>query len=144
MTVIALPAMIGVYGPGRDGTWVPAGPAKASRACKELAMVGKEHWNPVGAGLHGPREAAQDRGLLAPVYEVIRQAVRDGVAEALQAAGLSQQEGHGKYYTPREAADRLRLHPYTVYELVKQGKVRAVRVGRRILIPEAAIRELGS
>ena len=66
------------------------------------------------------------------------------MVDALQSAGLAQQEGRGKYYTPREAADRLRLHPYTVYELVKQGKVRAVRLGRRILIPEAAIRELDS
>ena len=80
---------------------------------------------------------------LGALYELLRRAVRDGMVDALQAAGLSQQESKARYYTPREAADRLRLHPYTVYELVKQGKVRAVRLGRRILLPEAAIRELG-
>ncbi|MDR7413517.1 MAG: helix-turn-helix domain-containing protein [Armatimonadota bacterium] len=101
-------------------------------------------WERAADASPGPGSAAHGEGLLSSVYEVIRQAVRDGMVDALQAAGLAQQESRGKYYTPREAADRLRLHPYTVYELVKQGKVRAVRVGRRILIPEAAIRELGS
>ncbi|MCL6648919.1 MAG: helix-turn-helix domain-containing protein [Chloroflexi bacterium] len=49
----------------------------------------------------------------------------------------------GKYFTPGEAADRLRLHPCTVYGLVKRGKVRAVRLGRRILIREGGRQEAG-
>lgn len=105
-------------------------------------MAVREQWDRVEAGFQSPRGGVPEGGLLGPVYDVIRQAVRDGMVDALEAAGLAQQEGRGKYFTAREAADRLRVHPYTVYELVKQGKIRAVRVGRRILIPEAAIRNL--
>ena len=93
-------------------------------------------------GVKGQWETDYGEGIFSSVYALVRQAVRDGMVDALQAAGLARQEDRGRYFTPREAADRLRLHPYTVYELVKQGKVRAVRLGRRILIPEAAIREL--
>jgi excisionase family DNA binding protein len=83
--------------------------------------------------------AARD-SLLDLVYLVLRKAVRDGMADALQSSGEPRQ-GKGRYLTPREAADVLRIHPYTVYEMVKQGKLRSVRVGRRILIPESAVKE---
>jgi excisionase family DNA binding protein len=87
------------------------------------------------------RQAAnRTDGLLGLMYSIVRQAVRDGVTDALRASGLASSEGaRGKYLTTREAAERLRLHPYTVYEMVKQGRIRSVRVGRRILIPESAL-----
>jgi len=85
--------------------------------------------------------AARD-SLLDLVYLVLRKAVRDGVADALRESA-EPREGNRRYLTPREAADVLRVHPYTLYEMIKQGKLRSVRVGRRILIPESAVYELG-
>lgn len=44
-------------------------------------------------------------------------------------------------YTPKEVAPMLRLHINSVYELVATGELRAIRVGRKILISETAIGE---
>jgi excisionase family DNA binding protein len=40
---------------------------------------------------------------------------------------------------PAEAAKALRLGRNTVYELVRQGRLPAVRVGRRLLIPKRGV-----
>ena len=37
-------------------------------------------------------------------------------------------------YTQAEAAEILRLHPNTVYHAIRQGRLRAARKGRRVLI----------
>jgi excisionase family DNA binding protein len=40
------------------------------------------------------------------------------------------------FLTVREVASRLRLHEMTVRRHIREGRMRAVRVGRRIRIPE--------
>ena len=44
-------------------------------------------------------------------------------------------------YRPIEAATTLGMHVQTVRSLVKSGRLRAVRVGRRLVIPRSAIEE---
>lgn len=44
--------------------------------------------------------------------------------------------------TPQEVAAMLRVSSRHVYEMVQQGEIRAVRLGRRVLIPAAAVDEL--
>ena len=44
--------------------------------------------------------------------------------------------------TADEAADALRISRWAVYEAVKRGELRAVRLGRTLRIPRAAITEL--
>jgi excisionase family DNA binding protein len=41
--------------------------------------------------------------------------------------------------TIREAATALRLGRGSVYELVRQGRIPSVRLGRRIVVPRAAL-----
>jgi excisionase family DNA binding protein len=41
-----------------------------------------------------------------------------------------------------EVAEMLGLHPNTVYRAVKEQRLRAVPIGRRVLIPCSAIAEL--
>jgi excisionase family DNA binding protein len=45
------------------------------------------------------------------------------------------------YLTIREVADTLAVALKTVYQLVWQGKIRAVRVGRSVRIPSEALQE---
>ena len=40
------------------------------------------------------------------------------------------------YYTVKEAAEILKIHRATVYQLVRTGRLRAVHLGRAIRIPE--------
>jgi excisionase family DNA binding protein len=40
-----------------------------------------------------------------------------------------------------EAADRLRVSRWTVYNLIRAGRLRSVKIGRRRLVPAAAITE---
>ncbi len=44
--------------------------------------------------------------------------------------------------TPKEVAEILRVSPRTVQRWVKEGKLRAVRVGRLWRIPSTALTEL--
>jgi len=37
-------------------------------------------------------------------------------------------------YSVRETAEALGLHPNTVYELISEGKLPALRLGRKILV----------
>ena len=41
------------------------------------------------------------------------------------------------FYTPREVADLLKLRTETIYEYVREGKLRAVRLGNRYRISKA-------
>lgn len=49
---------------------------------------------------------------------------------------------YGRYYTPRGFARRARVTSRRVQQLVERNRVRAVRIGRAILIPESQIRKL--
>lgn len=49
--------------------------------------------------------------------------------------------GEGKWLKVREVATALRLSNMTIYRLVRDGKLPAIRVGRSYRIPEAAARE---
>lgn len=44
-----------------------------------------------------------------------------------------------KYLTAREVEQRLRIARHTLYRLIKQGVVPAVRVGGQFRIPETAL-----
>ena len=44
-------------------------------------------------------------------------------------------------YSPAEAAYALALGRTKTYELIAQGKLRSIRVGKRVIVPADAIRE---
>ena len=44
--------------------------------------------------------------------------------------------------TVSEAATTLGVAPLTLYGAIRRGEIRAVRIGRRVLVPAAAIEEL--
>ncbi len=44
-------------------------------------------------------------------------------------------------YRVEEAAEALRLSRRTVYELIRSGRLRTVKIGTRRLVPVAAVRE---
>lgn len=46
-----------------------------------------------------------------------------------------------KVYNVEEVAKMLRCGKTSIYELIRQNKLRCVRVGRKILIPEMFINE---
>jgi len=46
-----------------------------------------------------------------------------------------------QYLTRKEVAERLRVKPETVSDWVKAGKLTAKRIGKKLLIPESAIKE---
>jgi excisionase family DNA binding protein len=47
-----------------------------------------------------------------------------------------------QYLTVREVAERLRLHPITVRRHIAAGRIRAVRIGRAVRVPEEEVRRL--
>jgi excisionase family DNA binding protein len=47
-----------------------------------------------------------------------------------------------QFVTVEEAAEMLRVHPYTVRRLVWRRRLPAVRVGRSLRVPLSAIRDL--
>ncbi|ADQ06481.1 DNA binding domain protein, excisionase family [Caldicellulosiruptor hydrothermalis 108] len=46
-----------------------------------------------------------------------------------------------KAYTVQEAAKLLSLGKTTIYELIWQNKLKHIKIGRKIIIPETAIQE---
>ncbi len=46
-----------------------------------------------------------------------------------------------KYYTPEEVANKFKVKKSTVYFWVREGKLRAVKLGSLIRIPEAALND---
>ncbi len=46
-----------------------------------------------------------------------------------------------QHVTPDTLADRLGVHPDTVYRAIRTGQLRSVRVGRLRRIPESAVGE---
>ena len=47
----------------------------------------------------------------------------------------------GLLLTVREAAKLLRISPNTCYELIRQGRIPHIRLGRRILIPRHGLEQ---
>ena len=43
--------------------------------------------------------------------------------------------------TVQEAAQRLRISRWLLYELIRSGRLRTVKIGSRRLVPPAALRE---
>lgn len=43
-----------------------------------------------------------------------------------------------KYYTARELAEILKVHPQTIYRLANEGKLESIKIGysRRFLMPD--------
>ncbi len=46
-----------------------------------------------------------------------------------------------KLYTVQEIADALRVHSRTAYRLVKEGKIKGIKVGSQWRIPESSLLE---
>lgn len=46
-----------------------------------------------------------------------------------------------KYFTVKELAERFRVSRQAVYDWINEGKLRAIRVGVRVRIPESALIE---
>lgn len=46
-----------------------------------------------------------------------------------------------KFYTVQEIAQALEVTPQTVRAYIKQGKIRAQRIGRPLLITESSLKE---
>jgi excisionase family DNA binding protein len=53
-----------------------------------------------------------------------------------------QDSGEGQTMTVAELAVLLRIGRNQCYEAVKRGEIRAIRIGRRILIPRVPIQQL--
>lgn len=48
---------------------------------------------------------------------------------------------HEEYFTVQEVADRLKVTRQAVYDWIKEGRLRAVKVGNRTRIPGSAVDE---
>lgn len=48
----------------------------------------------------------------------------------------------GAWLTPEQVATRLQLHRNSVYDAVRQGRIRSARIGRRIRIRENWVDDL--
>jgi excisionase family DNA binding protein len=46
-----------------------------------------------------------------------------------------------KIYTVEEVAKFLRVHKRGIYEEIRQGKLKAVKIGRRIIVTESALKQ---
>lgn len=48
---------------------------------------------------------------------------------------------HETYYTVKEAAEILKVHPMTLYRAIEQSRITSLKIGRMIRIPESAFDE---
>lgn len=46
-----------------------------------------------------------------------------------------------KYYTPQEIADNLKLNINTIYQYIRENKLKAVKIGNRYRISENDLKE---
>ena len=58
------------------------------------------------------------------------------------AADIENDRGPPRVYDVKAVAQALGLSRNTVYELIRQGQIPSVRLGRRILIPREALENL--
>lgn len=49
---------------------------------------------------------------------------------------MARSPGRGRFLTPAEVADELRVSSMTVYRLIKSGELRAARIGKSYRIRE--------
>jgi excisionase family DNA binding protein len=56
-------------------------------------------------------------------------------------AGIPVRSSLDNVYTVKEAAKLLKVHVNSIYQLVEQKKIRAVRVGKKILISHKALND---
>ena len=76
-----------------------------------------------------------------PVLETwMRQTINEEVAKALEADRLKRQPV--KQYTRQEVARMLHISLPTLWQYVKDGKINANHVGRRVLFDEAEVKRL--
>lgn len=74
-----------------------------------------------------------------PIIESwMRQTINDEVAKALEADRLKRQPA--KQYTRQEVARLLHVSLPTLWQFVKDGKITATHVGRRVLFDEAEVK----
>ena len=74
-----------------------------------------------------------------PIIESwMRQTINDEVAKALEADRLKRQPA--KQYTRQEVARLLHVSLPTLWQLVKDKKITATHVGRRVLFDEAEVK----
>lgn len=50
----------------------------------------------------------------------------------------------GKPWTVRDAAEFLGVHPRTIQRAIDANKVRPVRFGRKVMLPDAVVRKLAT
>lgn len=70
----------------------------------------------------------------------MRQTINEEVAKALEADRLKRQPA--KQYTRQEVARLLHVSLPTLWQYVKDGKLNATHVGRRVLFDEAEVNRL--
>lgn len=68
----------------------------------------------------------------------------DTMRDALHALADSLEGAQPEFLTAKEVASILKLSPQTVWDMCKDGRLPSQKVGRRVLIPAEAVRELAS
>ena len=54
---------------------------------------------------------------------------------------MTETNEHLRCFSVNDAASRLSVHRETVYRMVREGKLRAVHIGRKVCIPAEALEE---
>jgi excisionase family DNA binding protein len=92
---------------------------------------------------HGESENLLEAALLEVVRRAVREVIREELALALgksPARGGDSPPHAEELLTVAEVAGVLRLPPSTVYELIRRGKLPAVRAGRSLRVPRDALK----
>jgi excisionase family DNA binding protein len=72
--------------------------------------------------------------------ENLREIVREVIVEEVPKL-IPQKSTEGRYYTRKEAAKRARITMPTLDKYIHEGKIKAHRLGRRVLFSEADIKK---
>jgi excisionase family DNA binding protein len=72
--------------------------------------------------------------------EQLREIVREVIVEEVPKL-IPQKSTEGKYYTRKEAAKRACITMPTLDKYIQEGKIKAHRLGRRVLFSEADIKK---
>jgi excisionase family DNA binding protein len=72
--------------------------------------------------------------------EHLREIVREVIVEEVPKL-IPQKSTEGKYYTRKEAAKRARITLPTLDKYIQEGKIKAHRLGRRVLFSEETSRK---
>lgn len=116
------------------------------RVLREAAGLSQEELARL-AGLSLSAIYQYERGRMAPRTISLR-AIARVLAERLGADPeeiilqlLEDEEPQKLAFNLKEAAEVLSLSPNSVSKLIRSGQIRAVRVGRRVIVPRAALEE---